>query len=468
MKIKPILFFGIFILISCDSNRIESISDGVYESIGYGRLILIEDGSFQLFDVASNWCDQRINGSLKDFEKDLFIKDDTLNFKVGITNYQYLKISQLPAVCSMKYLNSELKDPEFNFDVLEETFTNNYAYFDLRGVNWERLRESTRKEIDSLTTDIELYTVAKDMLDTFGDDHISFNAPEEIQQKSDSQIITSTTEIKMYNLFQVANLVGNKFLQHKEYTKNSRFVRWGMINEQLGYIQINSMSAHSNLNISDTLSLEEFWQKHEKETANMTVKEWEQAELWGISDIMNNAIKDLWNAEALVLDLRFNQGGQDLVALEIIKHFNTKRQVGFTKQAKGINESYTSAQKVYLNPNDNAYTKPVLLLTSQQTASAAEILVLSSLSLNNFTRIGANTRGIFSDELTKRLPNGWSFGLSNEIYLDRNGTNYESIGIAPDIDLDYPANQQTFLKGIANAPSEDFHTIMNTINSIIE
>ena len=468
MNFKPIFLIAILVLMSCDSKKIESIPDGVYESIGYGRLILIQDGNFQLFDISSKWCDQRINGLLTDFDKDLFITDDTLNFKVGITNYQYLKMSHLPDICSKKYSDSELNDPKFNFEVLEETFSNNYAYFNLRKVNWDSLRFATRKKIDSLTTEIELYRTVKDMLDTFGDDHISFNAPENLQQTSDSlnigEKINAKIEIKKYDLFQVANLVGNQFLQYKEYTKNSRFVRWGMINEQNGYLQINSMSAHANLNISDTLSLEEFWREYENETANMTIKEWEQAELQGIRDIMNDALEDLLNAEAVVLDVRFNQGGQDLVALEIIRHFNSQRQVGFTKKAKGVNDSYSPAQKIYLETSNKAYTKPVFLLTSQVTASAAEILVLSSLSLPNFTRLGANTRGIFSDELTKRLPIGWGFGLSNEIYLDRNGTNYESFGVSPDITLVYPDNQQAFLKGIANAPAKDFQIILHEIN----
>ena len=472
MNFKPIFLIAILVLMSCDSKKIESIPDGVYASIGYGRLILIQDGSFQLFDVSSNWCDQRINGFLKDFDNALFIRDDTLNFKVGITNYQYLKMSHLPDICSKKYSYSELNDPKFNFEVLEETFSNNYAYFNLRKVNWDSLRIATRKEIDPLTTEIELYRILKDMLNTFGDDHISLNAPENLQQTSDSLNIVektnSKTEIKKYDLFQVAKLIGDQYLQYKEYTKNSRFVRWGMINDQFGYIQINSMSAHANLNISDTLSLEEFWREYENETANMTVKEWEQGELQGISEIMNKAIDDLWNTEAIVLDVRFNQGGQDLVAMEIIRHFNNKRQVGFTKKAKGVNDSYSPAQKIYLEGSNKAYTKPVLLLTSKQTASAAEILVLSSLSLPTFTRLGANTRGIFSDELTKRLPIGWGFGLSNEIYLDRNGTNYEGVGISPDIDLGYPYTQQIFLKGFANAPAKDFEVVLHEINSITD
>ncbi len=42
------------------------------------------------------------------------------------------------------------------------------------------------------------------------------------------------------------------------------------------------------------------------------------------------------------------------------------------------------------------------------------------------------TRGALSDILSKTLPNGWSLGLSNEIYHDSQGICYEAIGIPPD------------------------------------
>ena len=73
-------------------------------------------------------------------------------------------------------------------------------------------------------------------------------------------------------------------------------------------------------------------------------------------------------------------------------------------------------------------------------------MVLSSLTLDNVNRIGSHTEGVFSDVLDKALPNGWEFGLSNEVYLDANGVNYESIGIPPNIKLDYVKKLPTIFK----------------------
>ena len=49
------------------------------------------------------------------------------------------------------------------------------------------------------------------------------------------------------------------------------------------------------------------------------------------------------------------------------------------------------------------------------------------------TRIGENTQGVFSDVLGRRLPNGWRFGLPNEVFRTPEGTTFDGVGIPPDI-----------------------------------
>jgi C-terminal processing protease CtpA/Prc len=48
-------------------------------------------------------------------------------------------------------------------------------------------------------------------------------------------------------------------------------------------------------------------------------------------------------------------------------------------------------------------------------------------------RIGENTQGVFSDVLGRNLPNGWHFGLPNEIFRTARGTTFDGPGIPPDI-----------------------------------
>jgi carboxyl-terminal processing protease len=55
--------------------------------------------------------------------------------------------------------------------------------------------------------------------------------------------------------------------------------------------------------------------------------------------------------------------------------------------------------------------------------------------LPNVTHVGTHTRGAFSDVLTRRLPNGWSLGISNEVYTDPQGQVWEGRGVEPDVTL---------------------------------
>jgi C-terminal processing protease CtpA/Prc len=49
------------------------------------------------------------------------------------------------------------------------------------------------------------------------------------------------------------------------------------------------------------------------------------------------------------------------------------------------------------------------------------------------TRIGENTQGVFADVLGRRLPNGWRFGLPNEVFRTPAGKTFDGPGIPPDI-----------------------------------
>jgi len=169
---------------------------------------------------------------------------------------------------------------------------------------------------------------------------------------------------------------------------------------------------------------------------------------------MDEIVKDLSGAKALVLDLRFNIGGKDEAALGIIGHFVNQRIIVATKKAK-LGKGFTNHQTIYLEPKKPNFLGDVYVLTSHETASAAELAALSTLRVDNITRIGSNTEGIFSDGLDKKLPNGWEYTLSNEIYEDINGNSYENIGVPPDIKIRYPKDSRIFYNLLINQLAEN-------------
>jgi carboxyl-terminal processing protease len=81
------------------------------------------------------------------------------------------------------------------------------------------------------------------------------------------------------------------------------------------------------------------------------------------------------------------------------------------------------------------FTGPVYYLQSDYTVSAAEIFSLAMMALPNVTRVGTPTYGVLSNALEKKLPNGWSVGLSNEVYVAVDGNLYEGRGIPTNIEV---------------------------------
>ena len=154
-----------------------------------------------------------------------------------------------------------------------------------------------------------------------------------------------------------------------------------------------------------------------------------------VDEAMTRVIAELGRAKALIVDARFNTGGYDAVALRIIGYLTHERRLAFTKKAVE-GGGYTNTQEVYFEPQGKRqFTGPVYYLQSDYTVSAAEIFSLAMMALPNVTRVGTPTYGVLSDSLEKKLPNGWSIGLSNEVYVAVDGKLYEGRGIPPTIEV---------------------------------
>lgn len=234
----------------------------------------------------------------------------------------------------------------------------------------------------------------------------------------------------------------------------------------IGYIQIKAMFLYGDLSLNDSLVNENgFVSTYMDAFNNLSYEQQIAEEVNGVRNIMSTIMDDLQKTELIIVDVRFNGGGQDVVALEILKHFNNDRKQVASKKARH-NNSYTKKTPIYLEPAQNPYTKPVYLLTSQQSASATDMMALASMELKQIKRIGSHTNGAISDALQKTLPNGWYFSLSNEVYTDLNDRHYENIGIPVDFEMNYPEDRQTFFRTVANDLEKDKRDILKAVNDL--
>ena len=448
-SINSIIILVVLVFSSCKNHETvkPSTLDGLWKSIGYGRIVKIETNEFSIADLTRISCIPLFDGHVSDFGDKLKLVNDTLTLKDGINMYYFTRLLEDPEVCLEDLSDEKMKDPVYNFEVLSETFKNEYAYFKVRGVNWDDLYNRYRVKINSNMTDAELYRTMEDMLDEFDDGHIGLDAPNQVEKAAKALIVmketqVNTTQSKLYRKHEVVTMIAKKYLKNVKHLAD-KTIQWGIINDSIGYLQINEMDGFADYNLQDSLSGQDFWEAY-SEKANQS-NNYNQDQLNGVNNIMTSVLEDFKNTKCTIIDLRFNGGGSYEVALEFMKYFNNKERFVFTKQAR-FGSTYTKPTSVNLKKADIVYSNPVYLLTSHESASATEIMVLSSLTLDNVNRIGSHTEGVFSDVLDKALPNGWEFGLSNEVYLDANGVNYESIGIPPNIKLDYVKKLPTIFK----------------------
>ncbi len=422
--------------------------EGIWRWEGYGRWVEIERDQITIYDVTQGYCVPSIElprHLASDFLLGNYVPPDQLQFQIipEITQYSLMRKSQLPDHCSAQNLDSEAhlefgEDPIYNFGIFWQIFQEHYPFFAERNLDWEQQYERFRPQVTSHTPPEELWSIFQKMVSPLRDGHVSLqNENEDFSSETLPQVLpgvyaeflaqqTGSKEAFKEEAFEeafeeeafedyaeralreVMEIVQDHYLQGDFTEAANDLIFWGTLEGNIGYLHVLSMEGYSGEDDS-VYDLEEL-----KEALEPLQEAWQT-----------------W--DALIVDVRFNGGGSDEIALWIAQHFTKKQHLAFRKQAKD-RSGMTPLQTVYLEPATRTpFVRPIVLLTSRMTGSAAEVFTLSLKDLPHVTLLGDRTGGAFSDVLEKPLPNGWLLELSNEVYSAANGTVYEAQGIPPDI-----------------------------------
>jgi len=144
--------------------------------------------------------------------------------------------------------------------------------------------------------------------------------------------------------------------------------------------------------------------------------------------------------KGLVIDVRINFGGADPYGLALASRLTSARYVAYTKEARADpadRTKWTPGQPSEVTPSARpGFKGAVVELTGPLTISAGETTTQALMGRQpRVLRVGEHTQGVFSDVLVRHMPNGWRFGLPNEVFRTADGRTFDGPGIPPDIEV---------------------------------
>lgn len=400
---------------------------GIWRSRGYGWIWVIKNGRLKAYDAADGYCSKKgdSEGRLEDLRDRFEVSGDGKTLRVSFddpdVHYVFDRIDALPASCGAP----KRTDAPAVVDAVASIFSAHYAFFAERNIDWPAAVAKARSQVSKTTTDAELFTILRDMVSVTDDYHIDLSGRvdgatrsyspgrgptiDAIDAQAADQGLSERTLRRRWERHYWSE-IGKTVLKGRGHRAGNDVIRYGFAGEGVGYIAIRSMTG--------------FTDKHTVE-----------AEIDAVEDAMERAMRALKSAKAIIVDLSQNDGGYDYLARLIAGRFASERKFAYSKRPGDYPDA--PPQKLYVEPSKGRrFTGPVYVLTTDETVSAGEILTMCLRALPNVTHVGEVTRGVFSDTLHKRLPNGWSLKVSNEVYTDSEEKLWEGPGIPPQVDLE--------------------------------
>lgn len=322
-------------------------------------------------------------------------------------------------ICISSYCIGQEKNSqsEKEFDLFWTTFKKNYAFFNLKKINWDSIYNVYRPKVTNTSTQEELIKLFSEMVEPLKDGHITISKNDAVlykgKTKSKFKQELKGVEKEFWSTVDLT-LQKNKFSKIKKLGlvfRNESFINYTE-NKSTGYIRINRC-------FNDYESLFDD-KKEELDTQEMLT-------------YFKKLLVKFKNKKTIIIDLRNNGGGhagKEMAALLV----NSNRISHYV--AKFENEKVGTIEKIEVEKNPSlVFNSQIILLTSDKTASSAEDFTLSLKEQNNVITIGTHTAGMLSDMFSTELNNEISFTLSNQIYFDLNHNYLEDKGIPVTIEI---------------------------------
>ncbi|MBP0580927.1 S41 family peptidase [Labrys sp. LIt4] len=451
------MFLVCLLLLAPPAWAASDFTDGVWLTTGYGHAYAISGGHLQRFEITAISCQKSVSaervtasGNAARFVGSSINSDtgvtDAFVFRPGqrphelvltvdgaATQTELTRSDTLPATCSQ----TASTDALVNFDIFARTFAEQYPLFAQHRVDWAAVTARHRAAISSSTDEQTLFAHFREMLAPLEDAHVWVEAPALGQEFSGWRPPLARSEaIHQKSLA----IVEKRFLATPLAWYCNRQLAFGMLPDGIGYLLIVSFENYDR----------------NAETAVQTAA-------------LDAALDDIFGKapglRGLVVDIRFNGGGTEMLGLQIAARLTTRPYPASSKifRIDPVDSTkFSKPQPIMVTPSGRSgFYGPMVLLMGHDSVSAAEAF---AMSLQGRTPepvfIGENTQGVFSDVLIRHLPNGWRFGVPNEIYLNEDKQAYDVAGIPPDVpvplftDADLEAGRDPALRTAMRAIDE--------------
>ncbi len=301
----------------------------------------------------------------------------------------------LPSLCFMSCSKLLLKadvsnTPTHCFESLWQTVNDNYAFFDYKKVNWDKVRDRYAPAITDTMSQDSLFFVLSAMLYELKDGHVNLSRGTDRSRywswKDDfpdnfNPLFTQRQYLKRD--FQLTNALKNQILD-----------------DSIGYIRYESFGQ----SVSD-------------------------------SDL-DYVLKRMEVTKGLIIDVRDNGGGSMATIFRIMSRFVNKRvQIGNMQTKNGsTHDDFTKPVPFYIEPKKGKvqYLKPIVVLINRGCYSATTHFAAFMSLLPNVTLIGDRAGGGGGLPISRDLPNGWQYRFSATMQTLPDGMQIES-GFDPDI-----------------------------------
>lgn len=278
-------------------------------------------------------------------------------------------------------------------DILREMIDQHYAYRDRLGLDWDGLFEDHKQLLIDSKTPTRFAQIAGVMLAHAQDKHVWLDADGDRV----STYIRPMTPNANANL--LPTLVPN-------WRKSGRIVYTGMFEDGVMYVRIDSWSTR------DLRAYEGLYR----------------------------LIGEHTDAPGLIIDVRFNGGGNETLASDLAGCF-IDQPVVYAKHVFRDPDSasgFTPTRERTLRPNPGrpAYRGKIAVLSGPVVMSSCEAFVLMMKQVPTATVFGEATQGASGNPRGYDLGNGVVVHLSSWKSMRPDGTEIEGVGIEPDVKVD--------------------------------